>query len=143
MARTPEEFLPPPTAYHHRFTVARQDIDALGHANNVVWVRWVNDAAVAHARAVGLGGRRCRELGVVWVVRRHDVEYLAPAFEDEVLDAVTWPESLKGAISMRRTVIRREDTELARALTTWVLVDQDTGKPRRMLPEILEAYGFA
>ncbi len=59
---------PPANAYSHRFCVPKSDIDDLGHAGNVSWVRWVNDAATEHSRSIGLdpelefGGR---------VVQRH------------------------------------------------------------------------
>jgi len=129
-------------AHAHRIDVTASDIDGLGHANNVVWVRWINEAAIAHAEAVGLGEARCKALGAVWVVRRHDVEYLQPAFEGEQLTAHTWPETLRGPLSLRRTLFTRGEEVLLRAETQWVLVDVRTGKPRRAGPEMLEGYGF-
>jgi acyl-CoA thioester hydrolase len=95
-ARRPKEatplndFVPPEGAYVHPITVLPGDIDALGHANNVVWVRWVNEAAIAHSDAVGLGAATYFELKVLWVVYRHDIEYLSSAFEGERLHATTW-----------------------------------------------------
>jgi acyl-CoA thioester hydrolase len=140
-ART--EFAPPGNAHHHAIAVEPADIDDLGHANNVVWVRWVNEAAIAHSRSVGLGRERYLELAVIWVVRRHDVEYLAPAFVGESLDAVTWVANLRGATSLRRTVIRRGEQLLLRAETTWALIDTATGKPRRIPLEMMQRYGFS
>lgn len=131
-----------PAAYPHRFRVPVGDIDALGHANNVAFVRWVNDAAIAHAEHVGLGHEACRALGVVWVVRRHDIEYLLPAFANEAVQAHTWPETLRGATSLRRTLFERDGQVLARAETTWVLVDLQTSRPRRVPLEMLRGYGF-
>jgi acyl-CoA thioester hydrolase len=140
----PNEFDPPAAAYRHRFAVEKGDIDELGHANNVVWVRWVNEAAIAHSRSVGLGPDVYFALQVLWVVRRHDVEYLVPALEGEVLEATTWVATLRGATSLRRTVFRRErdDKLLARAATTWAMIDP-TGKPRRVPKEIMAKYGFS
>ena len=43
-ARIPERF-------EITFPVAPADIDELGHVNNTVYVRWVQDIAVAHWRA--------------------------------------------------------------------------------------------
>jgi acyl-CoA thioester hydrolase len=136
------EFLPPAGAYAHRLSVAPSDIDELGHANNVVWVRWINEAAIAHSRSVGLDRETYLALGVIWVVRRHDVEYLAPALAGEELEALTWIVNLRGATSVRRTVLRRDGRELCRAETTWALIDTATGKPRRIPREMLERYGF-
>lgn len=135
-------FQAPVTAYVHGFRVQDTDIDGLGHANNVVWVRWLNEAAIAHASHVGMGLSACRQLGVVWVVRRHDLEYLLPAFVGEEIEAVTWPETLRAATSLRRTVFQRQGQLLARAETTWVLLDVSTGKPCRIPPPMLSSYGF-
>jgi acyl-CoA thioester hydrolase len=131
-----------PTAHLHAFCVAAEDIDELGHANNVVWVRWVNEAALAHATHVGLGPEACRALGVICVVRRHDIEYLAPAFEGQTIESWTWPESVRGATSLRRTLFRSGGRVLARAETTWVLIDVARGAPRRVPVSFMETYGF-
>ena len=46
------------------------DIDPQGHVNNVAFVRYVQDAAVAHWRAVAPADVRA---AVAWVVRRHEI----------------------------------------------------------------------
>src|SRR5688572_12347602 len=74
---------PPANAFSHRFVVSAADIDDLGHAGNVRWVQWVQDAASAHSIAVGLGLPEYQAFGLLWVVRRHDIEYLGAAFEGD------------------------------------------------------------
>lgn len=135
-------FSVPSSAYCHAIKVEPQDIDMLGHANNVVWVRWLNEAAIAHSTHVGLSEEVCRALGGLWVVRRHDVEYLRAAYAGETLEAFTWPESMRGATSLRRTLFQRDGEVLARAETTWVLIDTETGRPRRPPSELSLPYGF-
>ncbi len=137
------DFVAPAGAYHHTLLVEPSDIDELGHANNVVWVRWINEAAIAHSRSVGLDRELYFSMRVIWVVRRHDVEYLVPALEGETLVALTWVVDLRGATSRRRTVIERDGSVLLRAETTWALIDTLTGKPRRIPKEVLERYGFS
>lgn len=134
---------PPANAFSHRFSVRAEDIDELGHAGNVSWVRWVGELAAAHSRSVGLGLERYRELGVLWVVRRHELDYLGQAFEGESLVGLTWVESMRGATSLRRTLLRRErdGALLGRAATTWVLIELATGKPRRVPAELMARYG--
>ena len=139
---TRTEFDPPESAYRHAIVVEPSDIDELGHANNVVWVRWINEAAISHSRSVGLDHEVYFQMRCIWVVRRHDVEYLAPALEGQSLEALTWIADLRGATSRRRTLIRRDGQPLLRAETTWALVDTDSGKPRRIPKEMLERYGF-
>jgi acyl-CoA thioester hydrolase len=129
-------------AFRRVICVRPEDIDELGHANNVVWVRWVNEAALAHAESVGWGPGPCVEARLAWVVRRHDIEYLLPALAGEELEVFTWAETLKGVSSLRRTLFRRAGQVLARAETTWVLIDLAQGKPRRVPPEMAAAYGF-
>ncbi len=136
------DFAVPPQAFEHSLIVAPTDIDELGHANNVVWIRWINEAALAHTEAVGVGPNACLAQKMAWVVRRHDVEYLLPALEGEKLEVFTWPETLKGVTSLRRTLFRREGKVLARAETTWILVDLTSTKPKRIPEDFLRAFGF-
>lgn len=134
---------PPVHAYVHRFQVAPEVIDALGHAGNVSWVRWVNDAAEAHSFSVGLGPDELRALGVLWVVRRHEIDYLMEAREGAALDALTWVDGWRGATCTRRTLFRRSDdgVVLARAATTWAFLSAATGRPTRISPEMAARYG--
>ena len=141
-ARHPE---PPPHAFVHHFRVGADVIDALGHAGNVSWLAWVNDIAEAHSRAAGLGPERFRELGVLWVVRRHEIEYLAEAREGDALEALTWVDSWRGATCVRRTLFRRGDGGgvLAHAATTWAFLSAATGRPTRIPPDMAARYGQA
>jgi acyl-CoA thioester hydrolase len=134
----------PATAYTHHIVVPADAIDALGHVGNVTWVDWVNDTAIAHSRAIGLTPEVYAELGVVWVVRKHEIEYLVSALEGEVITATTWVENLRGATSLRRTEFHRaRDAKLlVRAQTTWALIESASGRPRRVPRDLLERYGF-
>jgi acyl-CoA thioester hydrolase len=134
----------PPHAFVHRFDVPESDVDELGHAGNVAWVRWVTEAAGAHSLAVGLDLAAYRAMGMLWIVRRHEIDYLVPALGGEGIEAYTWVESLRGATSVRRTEMRRarDGAVLARAATTWVLIDLGSGAPRRIPAELLVRYGF-
>ncbi|HEY6557423.1 MAG TPA: acyl-CoA thioesterase [Polyangiaceae bacterium] len=134
----------PANAFSHRFDVPDSDIDDLGHAGNVSWVRWINEAAGAHSRSIGLDLPAYRTLGVIWVVRRHDVTYLAPAFARETLDALTWVASARAATSLRRTCFYRAEggALLARAETTWALLNLASGKPTRIPHDLMSRYGF-
>jgi acyl-CoA thioester hydrolase len=118
--------------------VEPSDIDLLGHANNVAFVRWIQDVAVAHSAALGLDFEAYRRLGGVFVVVRHEVDYVRPAFRGDAIDLRTWVADLMAAKCMRATELRRaRDGELlARALTTWGFVELATGRPLRMPDEV-------
>ena len=134
---------PPADAFAHRIEVVAGDIDALGHAGNVRWVDWVNGVAEAHSRTVGLGPDRYQALGLIWVVRRHDIVYLGEAREGAALDVLTWVESFSGATCVRRTLFRAANADgvLAHAATTWVLLSGETGRPTRIPKDLMETYG--
>jgi acyl-CoA thioester hydrolase len=112
-------------------------IDANGHANNVEFVRWMQDAAVHHADARGLteGTKRA---GATWLVRSHHVEYLRPAFAGERLRVLTWVADFRRAFSLRRYRFTRpaDGALLARGETNWVFVDVATGKPKSVPAEL-------
>jgi acyl-CoA thioester hydrolase len=69
-----------------------------------------------------------------WVVRRHEIEYLRPAFTGEELLLRTWVGEPSGATWERFTEVLRagEDKPLVTARTVWVLLDAATGRPRRV-----------
>jgi acyl-CoA thioester hydrolase len=135
----------PPNARSWLVTVAAADIDELGHVSNLVYLRYVLDAASRHSEAVGWDHAAYLRLGAIFVVRRHEIDYLAPTYEGEVLTVTTWIERWSAAVSVRRTSIVRDADrrEVARAATTWVLVSTETGRPRRVPAEVREAFDVA
>lgn len=118
------------------------DIDELGHVSNLVYVRWILEAARAHSRAVGLGSDDYQRLGAVFVVRRYEIDYLSPVKLGERVRVRTWVESWKGVSSLRRTAMVRhaDGAEVVRAATTWVFVGWTDGKPRRIPVEVSAAF---
>lgn len=117
--------------YQYEVRVTPEVMDRNGHVNNVVYVQWMQEAAVAHARASGCTAA-CEALGATWVVRTHRVEYLSPAYAGEVVRVLTWVADCRKVRSLRRyRFIRPADQKvLAEAETDWVLVDARTGRPR-------------
>jgi len=132
----------PSPRYSLRLVAAPSDIDELGHVSNLVYVRWVQEAAKSHSAAVGFDHARYVQEGGVFVVRKHVVEYLAPTFAGEEIDATTWIETWSGVTSERHTeLVRRSDgKQLARAVTTWVFVSTTNGAPKRVPKHMLEAF---
>jgi len=126
-------------------TAHADDIDALGHISNVVYVRWVLEVAVSHADAVGWPAAAWRALGAIVVVRRHEIDYLVPVLEGERIDLETWIDSWRAASLIRRTAMRRQrdGVEIARAATTWAFIDMASGRPRRIPEELRQAFGGA
>ena len=135
---------PPPKKFELPVEVLGADIDELGHANNTVYLRWIQDVAVAHSVAVGLGVEAYRAIGAVFVVRRHEIDYLRPALRGDKLLLRTWLDSIFAAKCRRVTEIVRveggSETTIAHAITTWGCVEIATGRPTRIPPEIRDAF---
>ncbi len=138
----PETFdVPEDRAFSHQFTVEASDIDLLGHVNNVRWIDWVQRIAILHSTARGWDMAAYQKSGLVWVVRRHEIDYLLPAKEKEELVGTTWVEGLRRTSCVRKTLfLRRTDqTCMVRAATIWVLVDQ-TGRPCPVPKALSDAF---
>ncbi|MCS7239415.1 MAG: acyl-CoA thioesterase [Thermoguttaceae bacterium] len=126
----------------YKHVVRPEEIDPLGHASNVAYVQWMQDAAVAHSTALGWPGSRYMELGAGWVVRSHQIEYLHPARLGDTVVIRTWVASMERTRSLRRyEMFRQSDGRLlARAETLWAFIDFATGNVRRIPPEIAQAF---
>ena len=124
--------------------VGDDDIDALGHVSNIAYVRWIQDAAVAHSHAVGLDFEAYRKLGAIFVIRRHEIDYLRPVLRSDRVQARTWMDTLMAAKCTRLTELRRaSDGQLvAKSSTTWGFVDATNGRPTRIPSEVRIALGF-
>ena len=70
-----------------RFVAEDGDIDELGHVNNAVWVRWIQDIATAHWQATAPAEHVA---AYVWVVTRHEIDYRGNVVEGETVTGETW-----------------------------------------------------
>lgn len=116
------------------------DIDELGHVSNLVYLRWVAEVAMAHSRAQGWDVPRYRALGAVFMVRRHEIDYVAQVTLGQALSLETWVDSWKLASCIRKTEIVRGGQVVARAATTWALIGLVSGRPQRMPDELVAAF---
>jgi len=124
-----------------QITATATDIDELGHVSNQVYLRWVNEVAMAHSIALGYGHPDYVALGGVFIVRRHELDYLAPVQQGQTLEATTWVESWRQASCIRATEIKRGDQVVLRGATTWAFVSlapDQLGRPQR-IPQALRA----
>jgi acyl-CoA thioester hydrolase len=132
-----------PDTFRLELVVRDDDIDALGHASNISFVRWIQDVALAHSAAVGLDVDAYRKLGAVFVVVRHEIDYVRPALRADLLEARTWISSVAAAKCLRHTeLVRRTDGALlARGVTTWGYVAFTNGRPKRIPEGVRTAFG--
>ena len=122
------------------FEPAPADIDDNGHVNNVVYLRWAQDLGVAHWRSLAPPEAQATW---AWVALRHEIDYRRELKLGQAAHGRTWvAEAAEGPRFDR--FIRIDDADggmCAQVRTTWVLVEQATGKPRRVPAWMLEMFG--
>lgn len=141
-----------------------QECDPLGHVNNTVYLGYLEQAAIDHATAVGWPGERLQaEFGAVFVARRHEIDFLRPARQNDVLEITTWPEDMAGARAFRRYDVRKVEADplevppaqlvatagfagarpgplMVQARTEWAFVDLARSRPVRIPPIVTNDF---
>ena len=115
-----------------------EHIDELGHVNNAVWVQWMELVAVADWRAVA---DPAHQDDFVWVVVRHEIDYLRPALAGERIIARTWAGEPKGARFDRHMLFVGADGKTrVRSRTDWAIIDKASGRPIRIPTEVAKPF---
>jgi acyl-CoA thioester hydrolase len=122
---------------HFEMTVSvlPDDIDEQNHVNNTVYLRWVQEVATAHWRA--LASSQAQET-IRWVVLRHEIDYNTSATLGDKILLRTWIGKATRVTFERFTEIRRngDGQTLSKARTLWCPIDARTGRPARVPPEV-------
>jgi acyl-CoA thioester hydrolase len=117
-------------------------IDVNGHVNNVQYVHWMQEAAMAHSAQQGWPSERFLALGRTWIIRSHTIEYLHSAHAGETITILTWVADFHKIRSLRKYKFFRpaDGVVLAIAATLFVFCDLRTGKPVTIPKEVQGAY---
>jgi acyl-CoA thioester hydrolase len=125
--------------FSRTFTPVPDDIDANGHVNNVVYVRWIQDMATSHWNARQPAEEQAKW---AWIVLRHEIDYRRALMPGETATARTWvAETPEGPRFDRFVRIDGPDGAMcAQARTVWCMIEQATGRPKRVTPEIVARF---
>ena len=120
-------------------TAGPDDIDELGHVNNAVWVRWIQDVAVAHWAAVAPDEHRD---AYFWVVTRHEIDYRGNVVEGETVTGETWvPDPPRGARFHRHVRFTGADGKVKlEAVSTWAMLDRVTARLVRIREDVAAPF---
>jgi len=130
-----------PPAFELAITVAPEDIDQLGHVNNVTYVRWVQDAAVAHWKAAAAPADQEKFL---WIVLRHEIDYMEAARPGDSIMARTWVGTARGLRFERFTEFARtsDGKIVAKARTVWCPIDAQKGRPVAVSDAVRKSFSI-
>lgn len=123
--------------FSHSFRVSPDDIDEQGHVNNVAYLRWIQDVAVAHWRSAASEEQLAK---YSWVTVRHEIDYKKQAFEGDEITATTWVGEWTKVRCERFTEISRGSELLVKSRTLWCMIDRESARPARIGRELVERF---
>ncbi|MEV0278373.1 thioesterase family protein [Streptomyces sp. NPDC050610] len=119
------------------------DMDAFGHVNNAVFVRYLEEARIDFMWRLAPGEGSASFTGGS-VVARHEINYLRPLVHRHAPVTVeTWVTKITAASMTVAYEVKDDDEVYVRASTVVVPYDLEAGRPRRITAEekaFLEAY---
>ena len=124
-------------------TVGEADLDSYRHVNNSVYLRWIDDCARAHSKAVGIDCEEAVEFGFGMAVKESRAHYLASAYDGERLQVGAWVihNDKRLRITRQFQIVRASDYKtLIRAEVDYVCINIHTGKASRMPREFQQLY---
>jgi acyl-CoA thioester hydrolase len=122
-------------------SVLPDDIDEQKHVNNTVYLRWVQEVAVAHWKS--LASAEAQD-SIRWVVLRHEIDYKSPAAVGDEIVLRTWVGQASRLKFERFTEVRRkiDNHLLVEARTIWVPIDTRTGRPTRVSAQVRAQFSI-
>ncbi len=115
------------------------DIDELGHVNNAVWVRWIQDVSTAHWLSLASAEQQA---AYIWIVTRHEIDYRGNVAAGETVTARTWLDELPRGARFNRNVDFTDASGkvIVAAKTAWALLDRASGRLLRIRADIIEPF---
>ena len=118
-----------------KITVSMDDIDTLHHVNNLVYVKWMDKIATEHYAFLTKDNPLPQ---YVWVVTRHEIDYLKQAGLGDEITVKTWVGETRGITSVRFMNFYKDNVLLVKAKTVWAMLDSKTFKPTRIRENVLK-----
>lgn len=126
-----------PNIFSYKLIVNKDQIDELNHVNNLVYLSWMLDAAGKHWNF--LSSIEINK-SFVWVVLRHEIDYLQSAKINDEITVITWVEKITGVKSERIVEIKKGDILLAKGKTTWCFLGKKTMRPARIPEDVKKIF---
>lgn len=131
------------SVFHVHVQVQPEQIDGLGHVNNVVYLQWVEQVAWQHSQVLGLDLTAYQRLDAAMVAREHQLTYKSACFVGEQLELRTWL-GQRDLLNLYRhyQFVRVNDQRVVfEGITRWVCIKLSTGRPIRMPTVFQQVYG--
>ena len=123
--------------YRHAIGILPDDIDHMGHVNNSVYLKWVQEAVIRYWEKVAPSDAVTKHL---WVALKHEISYRRPTFLDDIVVADVVADQVQGAKAFFTTVIKRGEVVLVEVNSIWCCLDSASLRPARLAKEIVSRF---
>lgn len=123
--------------FRHAIAINPADIDHMGHVNNSVYLKWVQDAVVDYWESIAPPDAVARHL---WVALKHEITYRKPTFLQDVVVAEVIAEKMDGVRACFSTILRRGEEVLSEVKSTWCCLDAVTQRPARLARDVISRF---
>ena len=123
--------------FRHPIGIEATDIDHMGHVNNSVYLRWVQEAVVHYWEKVAPAEAVAAHL---WVALKHEITYLKPTFLEDRVVADVIADQMQGVRAYFSTAIKRGEEVVAEIKSTWCCLDAATHRPSRLAREVVNRF---
>ncbi|WP_166042585.1 thioesterase family protein [Sphingosinicella sp. YJ22] len=123
--------------FRHPIAIDSADIDHMGHVNNAVYLKWVQESVVAYWEKAAPAEAVSSHL---WVALKHEITYRKPAFLKDPVIAEVVADGMQGARAFFSTLIKRGEDILAEVKSSWCCLDADTKKPARLARDVAARF---
>jgi acyl-CoA thioester hydrolase len=123
----------------YEITADSNHIDSNQHINNIIYLQWMQDAAIEHVIKAGVL-EATKPLNVTWFAKKHTIEYIAQGFEGDQIKVITWVQELTAISTLRKYhIYRKADNKLlCKGETRWVMINTEKSKPKKIPKEIAD-----
>ena len=123
--------------YRHAIGILPDDIDHMGHVNNSVYLKWVQEAVIRYWEKVAPSEAVTKHL---WVALKHEISYRRPTFLDDIVVADVVADQVQGAKAFFTTVIKRGEVVLVEVNSIWCCLDSASLRPARLAKDIVSRF---
>ena len=124
-------------SFRHAIAILPSDIDHMGHVNNSVYLKWVQEAVVDYWSSVAPPSAVA---GHLWVALKHEITYLKPTFLADTVVAEVVAEKVEGARAFFRTIVRRGEDVLSEIQSSWCCLDAVSLRPARLARDVVTRF---
>ena len=123
--------------YRYAIAIDENDIDHMGHVNNSVYLKWVQDAVVQYWQTIAPSDAVAKHL---WVALKHEITYRKPTFLNDQVSADVIAEKVHGSRAFFTTIVRRGEDVLAEVKSSWCCLDAITQRPTRLAKDVISRF---